>query len=158
MWDLLLGLLLTVLPVFELRGGLPLVLNYALSNNFAIFPFFILVLFLNIFVAYLLFLFLDFFHEKLLRFNFYKKGFAVFLKRVRKKESGFEKRFEKIGYLALMLFVAIPLPGSGVWTGVLLAWFFGLKRSRSFIAISLGTIIAGFFVLMFSLGFFNLIY
>ncbi len=158
MFDLLFGLLLTILPFFELRGGLPFVLNYVLSNNLPILPFFILVLFLNIFVAYLLFIFFDFFHEKLLKFNFYNKRFDNFLKRIRKKENKFEKRFDKLGYIALMLFVSVPLPGSGVWTGVLLAWLFGLKRSRSFIAIALGTILAGFFVLFISLGVFNLIY
>jgi len=54
-----------------------------------------------------------------------------------------------------MFFVAVPLPGTGAWTGTMVAWIIGLDRFKSFIAISAGIIIAGLFVLLFSLGLFG---
>jgi len=78
-----------------------------------------------------------------------------YLDRVRKKSIKFQKDFKAIGYLALCLFVAIPLPGTGAWTGSFLAWFLKLNRLRSFIAIALGVTLAGFIVLFISLGVFQ---
>jgi uncharacterized membrane protein len=61
---------------------------------------------------------------------------------------------EELGYIALMIFVAIPLPGTGAWTGTLIAWTLGLNRLKSFIAIAVGVLIAGLLVLLLSLGVF----
>ncbi len=55
-------------------------------------------------------------------------------------------------YLALFVFVAIPLPTTGVWTGSVIAALFGLDKTRSIIAILLGNIVAG--LLMLQLGIF----
>ena len=57
-----------------------------------------------------------------------------------------------------MLLVAVPLPGTGAWTGALIAWVLKLNRLKSFIAISAGIIIAGILVLSASLGFFSGVY
>jgi uncharacterized membrane protein len=75
-----------------------------------------------------------------------------------KKAKKVENRFEKFEYLSLVLFVAIPLPGTGAWTGALVSWILGLNRWKSFIAIAFGVTIAGFLVLLLSLGFFNWFY
>jgi len=50
------------------------------------------------------------------------------------------------------LFVALPLPGTGAWTGSLIAWALNLKRNRSFLAIAFGVLIAGLIVLILTLG------
>ena len=51
-----------------------------------------------------------------------------------------------------MLFVAVPLPGSGAWTGCLLAVLLGLDKKKSFLAALAGVFIAGIIMLIFSYG------
>ena len=51
-----------------------------------------------------------------------------------------------------MLFVAVPLPLTGAYSGTLLAWFFNLKRRKSYLAIFLGVLIAGIIVTLTTLG------
>lgn len=152
--QILIGLLLTVLPIFELRGGLPVVIEYVTRNNLPILPYFLLVLALNISVIFLIFLFLDLLHNIFMKWNWYSKVIGRILNRIQKKADKIKVRMNKWGYFALMFFVAVPLPGSGAWTGVLVAWIMGLDRLRSFAAIATGVVIAGLIVLLFSLGLF----
>ena len=153
--QILIGLLLTVLPIFELRGGLPVVMEYVVRNGLSIWPYFILVLVLNILVILLIFMFFDFLHELLMKLEFYRKVVGRILERVQGKVDKVQERMNRWGYLALMFFVAIPLPGTGAWTGTLIAWVLGLDRWKSFVAIATGVIIAGFLILLLSLGLFN---
>ncbi|MBC8495956.1 small multi-drug export protein [archaeon] len=154
--SLIIGLLLTVLPITELRIGLPIVLDYAIKNSLSIWPFFVLVLLLNILVVFFVFFFLDFIHIELLKWKFYSKTFEKFLVRLQKKGHKLEIKMKDIGFFALFLFVAIPLPGTGAWTGCLLSWLLDLDRKKSILAISLGVIIAGILILLASLGLFSL--
>jgi uncharacterized membrane protein len=55
-------------------------------------------------------------------------------------------------FLALMLFVAIPLPGTGAWTGSLVASLFGLPKKSSFIAVAFGVLISGIIMSLASYG------
>ena len=55
-------------------------------------------------------------------------------------------------FLALMLFVAIPLPGTGAWTGSLVASLFGLPKRSSFLAVTLGVLISGVIMCLASYG------
>ena len=76
------------------------------------------------------------------------------LERIRRKADKLEKKMDNWGFLALALFVAVPLPGTGAWTGTLVAWVLGLERWKSFLAIALGVTIAGLIILFASLGIF----
>ncbi len=154
--QILIGLLLTVLPVFELRGGLPVVVEWAVRNGVSVWPWFVLVLILNILVIFFIFAFLDFLHHNFMNLRFYEKIVGGYLKKVEKKSEKVMKRIDEIGYIALALFVAVPLPGTGAWTGTLVAWVLGLDRKKSILAISLGVIIAGLIILFASLGVFSL--
>lgn len=62
------------------------------------------------------------------------------------------EQIEKYGYLGLMLFVAIPLPGTGAWTGALLAVLFNLKPAKSLLFILLGVAVAGLVMSLVSYG------
>src|SRR3989344_8295998 len=126
-YQIFIGLLLTVLPFFELRGGLPVIIDYVLKNNLSIWPYFLLVLILNILVIFIIFLFLDFLHESFMKFRWYRKVIGKFLNGVQKKAHKVEKSIDAWGYLALMVFVAIPLPGTGAWTGTFISWMLGLN-------------------------------
>ena len=117
---------------------------------------FILIVLINILLIFFIFLFLDKVHFVLLKWEFYKRTFERFLKKFQKKVDKFEKKHELLGILALTLFVSIPLPGTGAWTGCILAWLLDLDRKKSILAISLGVLIAGLFILLFSLGFLHL--
>ena len=55
-------------------------------------------------------------------------------------------RFQKYGALALVPFVAIPLPFTGVWTGILAAWAFNIRPKRAIPLLCLGVLIAGIIV------------
>ncbi len=154
-FQILLGLLMTILPVFELRGGLPVIVEYAVRNNLNIWPLFVLVLILNILIIFFIYFFLDFLHENFMKINLYKKFMHRYLERVRRRAEKVQKQMDNLGFLALALFVAIPLPGTGAWTGTLVAWILNLNRLKSFIAISCGVVIAGFIILFASLGFFS---
>ena len=62
------------------------------------------------------------------------------------------EQIEKYGYLGLFLFVAIPLPGTGAWTGSLIAVLFGMKMKKSLLFIFLGVITAGLIMSLISFG------
>ena len=153
--QLLLGLLLTILPISELRIGLPVVIDYALKNSFNIFPLFLLVLALNIGVIFFIFFFLDFLHDKLMKWTFYRKVVDKPLARFRKKAKKFEEN-KRGEFFGLFLLVALPLPGTGAWTGTLISWILGIDRKKSILAISLGVVVAGLIVLFSSIGLLSL--
>lgn len=153
--QLLVGLILTMLPVFELRGGLPIIVEWATRNSVSVWPLFILVLFLNILVIFIIFFFLDFLHGRFMEIGFYKKTIGRYINRARKKADKVGTQMESLGFFALVLFVAIPLPGTGAWTGTLVAWMLGAERWKSIIAIAFGVILAGLIILTLSLGLFT---
>lgn len=71
---------------------------------------------------------------------------------IEKRAMSKSAQIEKYGYFGLFLFVAIPLPGTGAWTGSLLAVLFGLKPRRSFLFIFLGVLTAGLIMSVLSFG------
>lgn len=137
-----------MLPIVELRGGLPLALHYSAENSFPVWISFSLVVLANILVILFIFLFLDFVHAKLVNMKVYRKTFNFFLRRTRKKVDKVEEKISVYGYLALTFFVAIPLPVTGAWTGCLIAWILDLDRKKSIPAIALGVLIAGILVML----------
>lgn len=153
---LIYAIILTLLPGIELRIGLPLAMIYALESNIPIYLIFALIVLINILLVFFVFFFLDNIHSYLLKTKIYKKLFEKYLKRFQKRVDKFEKKHNLLEFSALVLFVAIPLPGTGAWSGCLLAWLLDLNRKKSILAISLGILIAGTIILFGSLGFIEL--
>jgi uncharacterized membrane protein len=132
---------IAMLPIVELRGALPfaiLVLDMpwywalviSIIGNLIPVPF-ILALFPTA--------------EKILRrFRPFELFFDWIFKRTRKNVG---KKVTRFRHIALILFVAIPLPITGAWTGCLVAYLYNLNRVKSFFFISMGVVIAGFIVL-----------
>ncbi|MEK6906901.1 MAG: small multi-drug export protein [Nanoarchaeota archaeon] len=139
-------ILLSILPVSELRGAIP----YGISNNInPLLTFFIAVL-ANFLVAPFGFFFLDNLHKHFLKIKSYNRFFNKYIEIKRKS---FEKHVgTSFEFWALMIFVAIPLPLTGAYSGALIAWFFDLKRRKSYLAIFLGILIAGIIVTLTTLG------
>ena len=63
-----------------------------------------------------------------------------------------KSKIEKYGYLGLVLFVAIPLPGTGAWTGCLIASVLEMDKKKSFLAAVLGVFIASIIMMIVSFG------
>ena len=150
---LLYAILLTLLPGTELRFGLPLAMLYAKDNGISLILIFLLIVLINILLIFIIFFFLDYLHKGLMNFNFYERFFKASLKRFQKRIDKFEKRHAALGFIALTLFIAIPLPGTGAWSGSLISWLLGLDRKKSILAIALGVLIAGLLIFLGTLGF-----
>ena len=91
-----------------------------------------------------------------MRIRFYERFFNRYLERNRRKiESKIGTKWE---FWALMLFVLLPLPMTGAWTGTILAWFFNVKRKRAYLAIALGVIGAGIIISLATLGIINILF
>ena len=69
-----------------------------------------------------------------------------------KKAQSKRSQIDKYGYLGLILFVGIPLPGTGAWTGSLVAIMLGLDKKKSFICIMIGVILASIIMSILSYG------
>lgn len=150
--QLIWAIVISMLPVTELRLGLPLAIGYAIKSNVPIWLVFFVILLANILVIFLVFLFLDYAHKHLVKIRFYERAFGFLLKRTQRKVDKIEKKMGIYGYIALAVFVGIPLPATGAWTGCLIAWILGLNRKKSILAISLGVLIAGILILAGTLG------
>ncbi len=153
---LIYALILSILPISELRGGLPLAIVYANENNISLGLIVPLIILANILAIFLAFFFLDKIHHVFLRSGRYKKFFDKYVERIQKKVDKFEKQYSSIGFLALTLFVGVPLPATGAWSGCLIAWLLDLDRKKSILSISLGVVIAGILMLLGTLGFLHI--
>ena len=149
---LLYAFILTILPFTELRVGLPVAIKFAMDKNIPIFLVFLFIVLTNILLIFFVFYFLDNLHLVLMNFKVYEKFFNLFLKKFRKKVDKFEKKYDEFGFIALMIFVAVPLPGTGAWSGSLISWILGLEKKKSILYISIGIFIAGLIILFGTLG------
>lgn len=149
----LFGVFLTVVPLIELRGGLPIAI-YAIKDTGSLMVFFTfsLVVLVNILLIFLIFFFLENVHHKFLNFNFYNRMFEKYLERVQKKVDKLEKKKGIFVFITLFLFVGIPFPLTGAYTGTFLAWFLGLDKKKSIVAISLGVFLAGILIFLATNG------
>ncbi len=142
---IILVLLATLTPVSELRGGIPLGLSLGLDPilTFSIAVLANALLFLPVFFG------LELFYERLLS---KWKPFHLYLERARKRGQPWVDRYS---FLGLTLFVAVPLPGTGAYTGTIISWLLGMDPKRAFFAIFFGVILAGVKVLLATLGIIN---
>jgi len=131
--------IISVLPFIELRGGIPVgivqfgldpvsVFLYACAANIAIIPF--------------LYKFLDWFFDLL-----GKTPLNRFIEKTHRKAHPYVKRY---GLVGLTLFVSVPAPGTGAYTGALAAHIFGMKNKRSMACVALGVVLAGVVVTVIS--------
>lgn len=145
--------LISMVPLIELRGAIP----YAVGFNLPIVPSILVALLGNMLPVPFIFLFA----RKVLEWGKDKKvigGFFTWC--LEKGEKGGRKLEAKAGrglYWALMLFVGIPLPGTGAWTGTLAASFLNMDFKKSVIYILIGLILAAAIMLLASLGVFGAI-
>lgn len=137
-------LIIAALPVVELRGAIPVAMHvlhlpwyYALS----------LAIIGNLVVVPPILLLLNTVLRLLSRVAFLDRPLRWLIERT-KRRSRLIERYEKIG---LSLFVAIPLPFTGAWTGSLAAVILGLSFWYAFLSIAIGVLIAGAIITCLSL-------
>ena len=132
---LLFTFLLSISPLGEARTGIP----YAILNDVPFFWAFVVGLIANLMIFPLLMWLIDSFNARFWPNRQYKKG-VVKLSRIAKKRTG--SSIEKYGFWGLMIFVMIPLPGTGAYVGTIAAAIFKIERRKAFWAVSLGVIIS----------------
>jgi uncharacterized membrane protein len=119
-----------LIPIFEIRGGLPIALEGGMHPLLA----YGYCVILNIMVTPVVLLFLNTFHKLFLHFAWYKRISNNLIERARAKVKA---KVDKYGFLA------IPLPVTGAYTGALGAWILGMDMKKAFFAIALGVAVAG---------------
>jgi uncharacterized membrane protein len=133
-------LVAAALPISEVRGAIPLAIGvYGFSPVDA----YILSVFGNLLPIIPLLLFLGPVSDYLRRFPFGDKFFTWLFARTRRK---YIQDHENFGLTALAIFVAIPLPMTGAWTGCAIAFLLGFRFWPAFAAVAAGVLIAGVIV------------
>lgn len=141
----LMTFLIAILPIFELRGAIP----YALFTGGLGWPEAYVLAVLGNFVPVIpILLLLERVSEWLRRYKSWDRFFEWFFARTRRKGRIVE-RFEALG---LILFVAIPLPVTGAWTGCAAAFLFKIPLRLAIPAVACGILIAGCIVTLASMG------
>lgn len=140
---------ISLMPILELRGGLIAasllnmdpVRSYIISIIGNVLPVPFILLLITKILAWMR-------KSKIAFFN----KIAAWLDEKVEKHKG---QIEKYGYLGVVLFVGIPLPGTGAWTGSLIASVLELDKKKTFIAVMIGILVASVIMMLLSFGLLN---
>ena len=150
-WNYVKIFLISMVPLIELRGAIPISQLWKMP----IIPSYIVCIIGNMLPVPFIYLFA----AKFLEWGKDKKLIGQFCSWCLKKGHKAGKKLsakagEKGAFIALMLFVGIPIPGTGAWTGTLAASFLGFGLKKSAIAVMAGVLLAGIIMMTASaLGF-----
>ena len=148
LWKILLVFLVSMVPLIELRGAVPLAIGMDLGlPEWAVL---IIALIGNVIPVPIIYLFARKVLEwgKKSRFKPFK-NFCVFcLEKGQKAGDKLLKKAKSGVYFALFLFVAIPIPGTGAWTGTLAASILNLDFKKTMFAVISGVLVAGIIMLL----------
>lgn len=150
----LLVFLVSMVPLIELRGAIP----YSQAYDLPIFSSYIVAIIGNMIPVPFIYLFA----RKILEWGKDKKVIGKFCSWcLIKGEKGGEKLKKSAGgglFIALALFVGIPLPGTGAWTGALAASILNMDFKSSVLAVMVGVLIAGIIMMAISFGLFSFLF
>ncbi len=139
-------LLIAMIPIAELRAALPIALG---AYHLPLVEAFLLCMVGNMLPVLFILWWIEPVSRWLRRWKIFDNFFNWLFARTRRK---FYNAHQKWGNVGLMIFVGIPLPLTGAWSGALAAWLFGIKYKIALFYITLGVIIAGVIVSLISLG------
>lgn len=137
MHDILNLIWITLLPFLELRASIPYGI---IVKNMNIPLVFVVCVVTNIVLAPVVYVFLDKFVNIFLYFKPLEKLYNKYVEKTQKKIT---KYVEKYGWVGVAIFIGIPLPGSGVYSGALGSYILGLSFKKFMLAAILGVLIAG---------------
>ena len=159
LWKYLVVLIISMIPLVELRGAIPVAVGMDLGlPEWTVLITAIVGNLIPVPIIYL-------FARKFLEWGSKKKWkplkqFCNFC--LKKGQKAGDKLLKKAGsygtYFALFIFVAIPIPGTGAWTGTLAASILNLDFKKTIISIMAGVLVAGLIMLVVSLGFFKALF
>ena len=156
--QLLVAFLVSMVPLVELRGAIPIAVG--LNQGASEWAILLAAMVGNILPVPIIFLF----SRKVLDWGAEKRGILWFKRFcqfcLKKGEKTGKKMLKKVHggvYWALYLFVAIPIPGTGAWTGTLAATILDLDFKKTITAVIAGVVTAAIVMLLISLGFFRVI-
>ena len=142
MVDVVIAFFISMLPILELRGGI----LFAAARGVPFATAFIVCFFGNIlpipFILYFIRRILSFFEKPK-----FTKTFVSKIENRSRTKSSIVRKYQLLG---LFIIVAIPLPGTGAWTGALIAALMDLRIKKSFPVIALGVLSAGIIMLVIS--------
>ena len=138
--------IISMLPILELRGGLiaasllklPPLESYIIAIVGNVIPVPFILLLINKILRAM---------EKS-RFKLFNKIHSFLHKKIMKHKDS----IEKYGFWGLVIFVGIPLPGTGAWTGAIIAAFLEMDRKKAFLGILLGMLMASIIMMIISFG------
>jgi uncharacterized membrane protein len=129
-------IIITLIPTLELRASIP----YGILNGMDWWLVFFVCVVANVILGVVVYFLLDKFVDLVTKIKFIDKIYSKLVERTQKK---IKKYVEKYGEFGVALFIGIPLPGSGVYTGALASYLLGLKYKKFIIAEVIGVVIAG---------------
>lgn len=140
-YDLLKLIALSVMPAFEARAAIVYAIIFLGINNI---PLFIILTALSAIVGVMVYYSLNNFEKWLRKNGSYVKKIAriIYEKYIDRLRLRTRKYVEKYGFIGLTMFIAVPLPGSGVWTGALVANIFNIEYRKAIPAIFIGAYLA----------------
>lgn len=136
--------IISLMPILELRGGLIAAALLGLKGL----PSFIICFIGNIIPIPFILWFITPLFNKMKK----TKLFSGLVNKMERKAMSKKEQIERLQYLGLMLFVGIPLPGTGAWTGCLIAALLDMDKKKAMGAAILGVIMAGIIMMLLSYG------
>lgn len=127
---------LTLMPFLELRASIPYGI---LTGGFPWYVVFLIAVVVNILLGVILYFLIDFLVKIFTRIKWIDKIWQKYVEKTQKKV---HRAMEKYGELGLAIFIGIPLPGSGVYTGCIGAYLLGIDFKRTIRAVVIGVLIA----------------
>jgi uncharacterized membrane protein len=137
---------LSMLPITELRASIPIGISVYMMP---VFETIVIAVLGNLVPTFFLLLLLPRLHDWILRQKFIG---PVFAKKLSSAEKYFSGNYAKYGAIALVIFVGIPLPMTGAWTGSLASFIFKIPFRTSFPLIALGVVMASTIVSLITVG------
>lgn len=125
--DLIIAMLWSLSPFGEAKVGIP----YGLLNGVNIYLVFAGCFLANVLVFPIMHFFLTTINKSLLKWHYYKKS-AIYIARRAKLGSG--EKIKKYGFIGLIFFVMLPVPGTGVYAGSIASYIFKMEKKRAFAA------------------------
>ena len=136
--------IISLMPILELRGGL---IAAALLGLKPLQSYIICIIGNLLPIPFILLLI-----NKILNWMRNSKHFNKIANWLDKKVEKHKGQIEKYGYLGIVLFVGIPLPGTGAWTGSLIACVLEMDRKKVFLSVLAGLFMASVIMMIFSFG------
>lgn len=142
---------LSMVPFWESRYTIPIgITQYGLDPL----PVFLWCCAFNILAILFIYFCLDVLYKRwLCKIGFISSTYEWCVKKVSSKENGILEKWQELG---LIIFVAVPLPATGVWSGTLLAWLFELEFKRSVLVLSIGVLISSTITTLITIGLLSL--